>query len=302
MNKIQEKGFGLIEVIIAMAIVAIMCGAGYASYQSHIIKVTENNATNEMVSLMTNYEKFYSQHGSYTKENGEVPDVINQAVIDNNSKLDYTYYKYILHPRFVNSTTQTACITAIPNEKRGISNQLNIITVDNFGKVTLGGKIPSSCDDSGLNPSPDPEPTIIPPTPTPKPTDEPYNPIPVNQCVDENGKILGIPPLEACSGNCEGSALCGTGCSGNCENTFIYKGACSGNCDNSTIWISEPQEFFPICNGNCKNVTVVLPKSWKNNKDIIEKCSNKSGKNQKCLCDTGTGNDKACDGFQVKYQ
>lgn len=314
-----SKGFGLIEVVVAMALVAILGSVGYASYQDHIVKSTENSTTQEMTSLMTSYEKFYSKTGSYTKEDGRVPDAIEQAIVDNNSKLDHVHYKYYVHPLNANSTSQTACITALPNGDSGLASRLKIITVDNFGHVTVGGLIPQICGGDAPSPAPapdvDPTPTPTPtPTPSPSPTDDPFNPKPVNQCVDANGKMLGIPPLEACSGNChggkywacggncEGSAICGTGCSGNCENTFIYKGTCSGNCDGATIWVSDPQEFFPICNGNCKGVTVVLPPSWESRKDTIEKCNNKTGANQKCLCDTGKGNDQSCEGFKVLYQ
>lgn len=319
---LKVRGFGIIEVIIAMAVVAVLGTIGYTSYQDHLVKGTENAVVQEMTGLMTSYEKYYSQKGSYTQTNGQPPETIQQAILDNNSKLDHVHYKYFVHPLNATSTSQIACITAMPNGSGGISSKLKIITVDNFGHVTVGGVIPAYCggDEASIAPEPDSipdsEPTISPtptPTPTPSPTDDPFGPKPVNQCVDENGKMLGIPPLTACSGNChhgkywacsgncEYSALCGTGCSGNCENTFIYKGACSGNCDASTIWVSDPQEFFPICNGNCKGVTVVLPKAWTTRTDIIEKCSKKTGKNQKCLCDTGTGNENACEGFKVQY-
>lgn len=341
--KKNHKGFGIIETLIAMALVAVLSTVGYASYQDHQAKVQEEKVQKELLTLMSDYGKYYAGHGSYTDEKGYPPRPITDAIIReaNSKNSNYIVYTY---PGGLSGFSNQVCLIAHPKYD-ALGGRLRDVSVDNFGNISKGD-LPQNCGGGSddVTPEPTPEPTV---TPTPAPefcslaenVDKPEcfcndinkntNPskykaicenddtVPDgdNQCLDDKGQPLGIPPLTACSGNCHGgkywacsgncenSALCGTGCSGNCDGVFIYKGACSGNCNDAKIWINSGQEYFPVCSGNCKGVTVVLPKDWQNRDDLIPICTNKTdkGKNKKCLCDSQSGNSRKCNGFKVQY-
>jgi type IV pilus assembly protein PilE len=64
MNKFM-RGFTLIELMIVVAIVALIIAFGYPSYRNHIIKSHRAEGMGELLDLADRLERFYSDQGTY---------------------------------------------------------------------------------------------------------------------------------------------------------------------------------------------------------------------------------------------
>jgi type IV pilus assembly protein PilE len=64
MNK-SIRGFTLIELMIVVAIVAIIVALGYPSYRNHVMKTHRAEGMGELLDLADRLERFYSDRGTY---------------------------------------------------------------------------------------------------------------------------------------------------------------------------------------------------------------------------------------------
>lgn len=258
-------GFGLIEVIIALAIAAIIGKLAYASYENSLVRANEENAKHKLVNLMQEMEKYYLTHGAYSSTSGAWPLVVTQRVtgLNGNSKERYTYTVYPLEPV---GNDQATCINATPRSNT-IQDERPQLIIDEQNIIAMNGILPTKCLA-----------VLVPPVVNPvigmcfnsDGTQKPFSPDGNGCNVDPvskagSGNCNGR-TLSACSGNCNGVSLCGnvtTGCSGHCNNTFIYNSPCSGNCENATIYLlASGATVDTACASNCKNATIIVPSSW----------------------------------------
>lgn len=65
MNIILQKGFTLIELMVVMAIVAILAAVVYPSYQDSIIKTKRAEGRTALMEIMQQQERYYTQNNTY---------------------------------------------------------------------------------------------------------------------------------------------------------------------------------------------------------------------------------------------
>lgn len=292
MKNKNKLGFSIIEVVIAMAIVAIIGKVAYSSYQESLIRANEENAKHKLVNLMQEMEKYYATHGAYSATGGAWPAVVSQKIasLNANSKELYTYTVYPLEPA---GNDQATCINATPKSNT-IQDSNSQLLIDEQNNIAVNNVIPTKCLA-----------VLVPPV---------VNPV-INACFNADGSQMSYSPsdpwcasdaahtgsgncdgktLAACSGNCNGANVCGpvtTGCSGNCNNTFIYNSPCSGRCGNSTIYLlASGATVDAACAGDCQGVTIIVPSSWASRPTV---CA--SGR---CVC---KGTSSQCSGITVSY-
>lgn len=292
MKNKPNSGFGLIEVIIALAIAAVIGKFAYSSYTSSLVRANEENAKHKLVNLMQEMGKYYLTHGAYSSSSGVWPSAVTQrvATLNANSQERYTYTVYPLEPV---GNDQTICINAAPRSNT-IQDERPQLLIDEQNVIATNGILPTKCLA-----------VLAPPA---------VNPV-VNACFGSDGSQIAFSPpdpgcasdsgntgsgncdgktLAACSGNCNGASICGpstTGCSGNCRNSFIYNSPCSGICDNATIYLlASGATVAAACSGNCGGATIIVPTSWASRPTV---CT--SGN---CIC---KGSASQCSGITVTY-
>lgn len=264
MRNKSKLGFGIIEVIIAMAIVAIIAKVAYSSYQESLIRANEENAKHKLVNLMQEMEKYYATHGAYSATSGAWPAAVSQKIasLNANSKELYTYTVYPLEPA---GNDQATCINATPRSNT-IQDSNSQLLIDEQNNIAVNSVIPTKCLAVLIPPVVNP---VVNMCFNPDGTQRPYSSSGGGCTIDiahtGSGNCDGR-TLAACSGNCNGSNVCGpttTGCSGNCNNTFIYNSPCSGNCEKAIIYLlASGATVDTACASNCKNATIIVPISW----------------------------------------
>jgi type IV pilus assembly protein PilE len=80
--KITQQGFSLIELMIVVAIIGIISGIAYPSYQETIRKSKRKDIQAEMLNVAGLFEREYTKNGSYTAILND-PTVLTYSEIDN---------------------------------------------------------------------------------------------------------------------------------------------------------------------------------------------------------------------------
>lgn len=182
------KGFGLLEIIIALAITAILSTAGITVYNDHVVKTNQIAVQDDLLQLVTDFGKHYTQAGTYSTKEGSLPadaaSVITAANTLGSSGYNEFYKIEVYSPQLQSSgklaaNTQSICIVAKPRDDTIMSNTGNVI-VDGYGNVTIGSNSDAASLCGSQVPDPFPEPTNdvtprVTPTPAPTLTPEPNN-------------------------------------------------------------------------------------------------------------------------------
>lgn len=66
----NQKGFSLIELMITVAIVGILAGIAYPSYQNYVLRTGRADGQAKLMEIMQAQERFYSQNQTYTTNLG----------------------------------------------------------------------------------------------------------------------------------------------------------------------------------------------------------------------------------------
>jgi len=78
----RAGGFTLIELVIAMVVVAILAAIAVPSYRQYILRSHRVEAITALNNLAAAQEKFYLQNNTYTAEAGPPPDGLGFAEND----------------------------------------------------------------------------------------------------------------------------------------------------------------------------------------------------------------------------
>ncbi|CDM41975.1 MULTISPECIES: type IV pilin protein [Pseudomonadaceae] len=71
----RNKGFTLIELMIAVAVIGILAAIAYPSYQEHVRKGKRADAQAALMELSHFMERYYTANGKYLKADGTKPDL-----------------------------------------------------------------------------------------------------------------------------------------------------------------------------------------------------------------------------------
>lgn len=104
---VSERGFTLIEVMIVVAIVAILASIAYPSYQDSVAKGRRSDAMSALQGLAQAMERHYTNTGSYTAAASSGNDTGAPAIFSTKSPIDgaATYYNLVITAATANSYT-----------------------------------------------------------------------------------------------------------------------------------------------------------------------------------------------------
>ncbi|AMX01645.1 type IV pilin protein [Microbulbifer thermotolerans] len=84
----RQNGFTLIELMIVVAIIAVLAGVAWPSYREHVRSANRADAQGALMGLAQAMEKHFTQNGTYAgSHTGGVPDIFpSQAPLDGGNK------------------------------------------------------------------------------------------------------------------------------------------------------------------------------------------------------------------------
>lgn len=83
----RSRGFTLIELVVAIAIVAILAAIAYPSYLDQVVKTRRSAAASCMMEQAQFMERYYSTHMSYAE--AELPDTACEDDLDGHYVIDF---------------------------------------------------------------------------------------------------------------------------------------------------------------------------------------------------------------------
>lgn len=135
--KTKQKGFTLVELMIAVAIVGILTSVGYPSYQSHVRKAKRVEAQGALVSFATAMEQWRVENNSY-KAGSDGTDMsqifASQVPTDGGTK---TYTLSLV------SDATSYTLTATPDGAQA-SDVCGTLTLKNTGEKGANGTSPDT--------------------------------------------------------------------------------------------------------------------------------------------------------------
>ena len=130
LNPSSARGFSLIELMIALAIVAILAAVGYPSYQSHVIKANRAAAQQFMLEIANKEEQYMLDSRAYTATIGTGGLGLTQP---SETTARYTFTVDVA------SCTPTPCYTITATAKNAQLSDGNL-TLNNLGTKTPTAK------------------------------------------------------------------------------------------------------------------------------------------------------------------
>lgn len=67
-RRVRMRGLTLIELLIAMVIVAVLATIAIPSYRSHIVRTQRTDAISALLNVQAAQEKYFLQHNRYTNQ------------------------------------------------------------------------------------------------------------------------------------------------------------------------------------------------------------------------------------------
>jgi len=127
----QQRGFSLMELMVAVTIIGIIVAIALPSYNSHMLNTRRTAATACVVEMAQFMERVYTTSMDYSRNNAGVETVLP----DSSCRNDLTaFYTLSLEP-----TAQTFTLTATPIGAQENDTSCGVLTLDQAGARTAAG-------------------------------------------------------------------------------------------------------------------------------------------------------------------
>jgi len=128
-TKINSKGFSLVELMIVVAVIAILAAVAIPAYQNHILRTRQGIAYNDMLDIKAAQEMYYSQHNRYAdlSDGGTFTSLLSFAIDDS------TYYVFDI------TAADTFSFTADADGKAATKFAGDCIRITDFADPTTCG-------------------------------------------------------------------------------------------------------------------------------------------------------------------
>lgn len=129
----QIKGFTLIELMIVIAIVAILAAIGYPSYQNSVLRSNRADARVALQEAAARQERFYAEGNSYSND---VSKLVTNADGSSSPEGKYTVSVSVSCSRTISGTTYYSCfdLTATAKGTQAKDTECATLTLAHTGK------------------------------------------------------------------------------------------------------------------------------------------------------------------------
>ena len=135
MNK-SNRGFTLIELMIVVAILAILATWGYSSYRDTILKSHRSEGLGELLAIADKLERYYADQGTYVGATvGSAANAVHALSSENG------YYNFAI----TSANAIQFTITAAPQGGQTDDTKCGTFTLTSQGARTASGTLPDKC-------------------------------------------------------------------------------------------------------------------------------------------------------------
>lgn len=120
----RSSGFTLLELVIALAIIAVLALAALPSYETQLIQSRRSDATTALTTFAQKMERYALENGSYSDATTDLYQ----------SASNQSYYNLS-----VTSTSNSYTLTATPTGIQADDNECGNFTLDDLGTRGISG-------------------------------------------------------------------------------------------------------------------------------------------------------------------
>ena len=124
----RTKGFTLVELMIAVAIVGILAAVAIPSYQNYVLKANRAEAKSMLMDAASRQEQYYMDNRTYTLDMDKLG-----YTVDAGGKVDTGTGKYLMDATVADASSYTLAATAQGNQ---VSDSCGTFTLDSIGNKT----------------------------------------------------------------------------------------------------------------------------------------------------------------------
>lgn len=150
-NPGKLKGFTLMELMIAVAIIGILAAIALPQYQQYILKSKRVDAKNAIMKVGAEQEKYYLQNNTYfdNTQFGTVNAAKKWFKVNGSSEItsESGYYKLVITQDGTNTFAQSYVVTATPSTGSTQANdsKCTAFAMDGSGQQRATGSNVSEC-------------------------------------------------------------------------------------------------------------------------------------------------------------
>ncbi len=130
---IKHKGFSLIELMIVVAVIAIIASIAIPSYERQVTKTRRTDGQSKLLEIMSKQERHYSLNNTYVANLSTLSDYDNNPVAS-----DEGYYS-IAAAACGSGITSCVQLTATPQGAQAGDTECGALTYDSRGVKGEGG-------------------------------------------------------------------------------------------------------------------------------------------------------------------
>jgi len=129
-NRKSSRGFTLVELMVTVAVIAILAAIGYPAYTNYTYKARRTEATGSLLDFATRMERFYADNNAYpvSGDGVEVADIMGSATTE------HDYYTL----GFAAQAAQSYTLQAVPGGAQS-SDTCGTFTINSLGARNVSG-------------------------------------------------------------------------------------------------------------------------------------------------------------------
>lgn len=138
MSKKKNSGFSLIELMIVVAVIAILFAVALPNYRQHILRSNRSVGQAELMSMAARQEQYFSNNKTYTTSLTELGYPASHYV---NEKGEQTSSGFAVYQMTISAsgTATSFELSATPQNAQVKDTDCSELTLDNLGNKTSTG-------------------------------------------------------------------------------------------------------------------------------------------------------------------